>query len=190
MTGKTHQAIGIVTGLGWYLANTAPQYSPATLGAVIIGAHFGALLPDLDQAAANIYDSIPFGHSVGKLTSRAGLGHRNLTHSFLGIAIFGLLVYKLIGIFPEYWEIDHSFLFYAFIIAYLSHLIADLITTEGIPLLFPYHKMIGLPPKPLDGVRIMSGQWFENLVIFPIVNIALVVLIIQKWEIIKKIVLK
>lgn len=190
MTGKTHQIIGIVTGLGWYLSKTNSQYSPATLGAVLIGAHLGALLPDLDQSAAELYDSVPFGHTIGKVTSKVGLGHRNLTHSILGVAIFGFFAFKLIGLFPEYWGIDKNFLFLAFIIAYLSHLIADSITTEGIPLLFPYHKMFGLPPKPLEGIRIMTGQWFENLIIFPLINVALIILIIEKWAIIKTIVLK
>jgi hypothetical protein len=51
------------------------------------------------------------------------------------------------------------------------------VTAEGIPVLFPYQRMYGIPPRPFQGVRIITGKWFENLVVFPLVNILFVVIV-------------
>lgn len=190
MTGKTHQIIGITAGLGWYLTKVPANYNPATLAAVVVGAHIGALLPDADQSAGDIYNSLPFGHSVGKVTSKIGLGHRNITHSLLGVVIIGFLFYKLFFIFPSYWGIDTNILFTSFMIGYVAHLVSDALTVEGIPIFYPYHKMLGFPPKPLDALRIETGHWFENLVIFPLINVALIALVVSKWNMIHRILFK
>jgi len=76
------------------------------------------------------------------------------------------------------------------VISYASHLLADSFTVEGIPILYPWHRNFGIPPKPLEGIRIQTGEWFENLIIFPIINIALIVLVFGNWDNIKTILLK
>jgi membrane-bound metal-dependent hydrolase YbcI (DUF457 family) len=50
-------------------------------------------------------------------------------------------------------------------IGFISHLLADSITEEGVPLLFPISFKFGFPP--IKSWRIVTGKWFENLVIFP-----------------------
>jgi hypothetical protein len=50
---------------------------------------------------------------------------------------------------------------------------ADMFTEEGVPLLFPLEYHFGIPPDPFQKVRIKTGRWFENLVVYPVVNIAL-----------------
>ena len=191
MTGKTHQIAGITAGLGWFLTQAPPAYGPATLAAVLVGSSIGALLPDIDQPAAEIWDKIPIvGHTAGKITSKAAFGHRNLTHSILGFVLIGLLTHRIVFKFPDYWGIDKMILFVAVMISYGVHLLADAFTVEGIPLLFPWQRNFGLPPKPLEGIRIQSGKWFENLIIFPAVNIVLIVLIITYWNSIKAILFK
>lgn len=185
MTGKTHQILGLTAGLGYYLISTNPVYSPATLGAVIVGSHLAALVPDIDQPFSKIWDLIPFaGHTAGKIANTF-LEHRNLTHSIIGFVAVGYLIHLLIFSFPNYWGINHTTLFFACLIAYLSHLLADMFTVEGIPLLFPYQAMMGIPPKPFEGIRIQTGKWFENLVIFPAINLILIVLLISDWSKIK-----
>lgn len=189
MTGKTHQILGLTVGLGYFFSVTPPEYGPATLGAVLVGSHLFALLPDLDQPAAKIWDSLPFGRTVGQMVDPF-IKHRNISHSILGFGLVGLVIYILLKYFPVYWEINTFIVLESSLAAYLSHLLADMITVEGIPLLFPYTKMIGLPPKPFEGIRIITGKWFENMVIFPILNLILILLIWIKWEEIKLVLFK
>jgi membrane-bound metal-dependent hydrolase YbcI (DUF457 family) len=65
----------------------------------------------------------------------------------------------------------------AFILGYLSHLIADMFTESGVPLLFPLGYHFGIPPAPFEKARIKTGRWFENLVVYPIVNILLILVV-------------
>lgn len=189
MTGKTHQMLGITVGLGWYLSQASLSYNPATLGAVLVGSHLAALLPDLDQPAAEIWDSVPFGHTVGRVADPF-FKHRNISHSIMGFMLVGVLLYKLFSLFPEYWGIDQTMLLTACLIAYGSHLFADMFTVEGVPLFYPWKKMFGIPPKPFEGVRIMTGKWFENLVLFPILNIILIAVVWGSWDKIKMVLFK
>lgn len=189
MTGKTHQLIGITLGLGYYLTIVKPEYAPATLAAVLVGSHLASLMPDLDQSAAEIWNSIPLGHVAGKVVDPF-IKHRNFTHSLLGILIFGYLIYSLLHLFPDYWGIHQNVVFVAMMISFGSHLLADMFTVEGIPLLYPYKGMMGIPPRPFQGIRIMTGKWFENLVLFPIINIVLLVFIISNWNLIKIVLFK
>ena len=184
MTGKTHQILGITAGLGYYLVLNQPTFSPATMGAIIVGSHFAALLPDIDQPAATFWNNIPLGKTAGKITDSI-FKHRNITHSLLGFALVGWGVYALINLFPDYWRIDRNITLAVFLVAYASHLLADMLTVEGIPLFFPWKRSFGLPPKPFHGLRIQTGKWFENLVIFPLLNILLIGLIYFYWSIIK-----
>ena len=190
MTGKTHQIIGITLGLGAYLTMSQPQYGPATLGAVLAFSSIGALLPDLDKASAEFWHSFPIvGHAAGKIVDPF-ISHRNITHSIIGTVLAGTGFYFLLKYFPSYWGIDTHLVLISSIIAYTSHLLADSFTVEGIPLLWPIKWMAGIPPKPFDGIRIVTGKWFENLIIFPIANIALIYLIISNWSTIRLILFK
>jgi len=181
LTGKTHQALGITTGMGWFLIYSNPSYAPATFASVAVGAHLTALLPDIDQPAGALWQKLPFGKMLGKL-SDPFLAHRNITHSLLGFGLIGLGLYELIKLFPSYWGIDTHILSLACMVSYASHLVADMLTEEGIPLFFPFGYMFGIPPKPFQDIRIKSGKWFENLIIFPAVNIALIALVISHWR--------
>src|SRR3989337_2212253 len=102
MTGKTHQVIGITSGLTYYLISATPSYNPATFGAVLAFSFLGSLLPDIDTGAGEIWHYIPFGHTANKIVDPF-LKHRNITHSFLGAILIGIGMYFLLRTFPEYW---------------------------------------------------------------------------------------
>ena len=189
MTGKTHQSIGLLAVTSYYLSSTSIQYSPATLGAALVCSYFGALLPDIDQPAAKLWQDLPFGRTLGKL-SDPFLEHRNITHSILGLIIVGVGAYELTKTLPAYWGINPKITFFSLMIAYISHLLADMFTQEGIPIFYPYHRMFGIPPKPFQSVRIMTGKWFENLIVFPVINIAIIILIYSNWDKLKIILFK
>lgn len=180
MTGKTHQVIGLTTGLAAYLYLVPASYNPATLAWVCVASSLGALLPDIDTPAARIWQALPFGRVAGEMVSPF-LQHRNLTHSLLG---FGLVAWVSLILFhhvPSYWGVDTLRVWLAGLVAYASHLLADALTVEGIPLLFPYQHSFGIPPRPFEGLRIETGRWFENLVVFPLVNLFLIGLIYLNW---------
>lgn len=180
MTGKTHQVIGQTTGLITFLSLSSGSYNPATLAFTLVASSVSALLPDIDQPTSRLWHAIPFGHVAGEAVDPI-LKHRNVSHSLLGAIILGVLFYWLLSLMPSYWGVNTEIVFWVFTASYLSHLLADMVTVEGIPLLFPYQGMIGIPPKPFQGIRIMTGKWFENLVLFPIVNLALLIVIISNW---------
>lgn len=69
------------------------------------------------------------------------VGHRTLTHSLLGVAIFVLLARLLLGGFPN--------LFLALIAGYTSHVFADALNTRGVPLLWPMGRPFRLLPGGL-----------------------------------------
>jgi len=189
MLGRTHQIIGLAAGVGYYLAKADPVYAPATMAAVIVASSIGSLIPDLDRSTASVWEKIPYGKIFGKVVDPF-IDHRSFSHSLFGLAIFGYLLFLLLSQFPSYWGVDTHFVLISFLIAYSSHLVADMVTVEGIPLFFPYPKFVGIPPKPFEGARIITGKWFENLIIFPVANIIFLIIIFSSWQKINDIFLK
>lgn len=133
--------------------------------ASIVGNIVGATLPDLDQSTNRLWDFLPGRDFAGKLLKPLFLGHRNLTHSLLGI----FLTYKILEIVlprvlnPDY--VNSDIVFAAMIIGYISHLVGDALTKDGLPLLFPLKWRFGFPP--IAALRITTGKWLENIVILP-----------------------
>jgi len=107
-----------------------------------------ALLPDVDSDEATIRQvtgTARSGGCFGRLLS-VGVtllgGHRGaLTHSLLAWLVASLVA----GVYFR-----GSMLFVTFALGYLSHLVADALTMEGVPLLWPiYRKRIRLLPALL-----------------------------------------
>jgi membrane-bound metal-dependent hydrolase YbcI (DUF457 family) len=189
MTGKTHRTVGLLAGTAYFLSTAPSNYASATLGGVIVASYVGSLIPDADDASADIWESLPLGHTFGKITDPF-LPHRGISHSLVGVALYAVILHYLLCLMPAYWGIYVLPVTISSTVAYASHLLADSFTVEGIPLLWPLKHKFGIPPKPFDGIRIQTGEWFENLIIFPIANIALIVLIIPYWQKIKSLILK
>ena len=143
----------------------------------------GASVPDLDTPTGGLWEKVPAGSVIGRLVHPIFIGgHRHLSHSFIGMGIFVWLFGLLLNILPlnsEFLILNSTNIFAAFILGYSSHLFADSLTEEGVPLLFPIDYHFGIPPNPFEKVRIKTGQWFENLVVYPIVNIAIIVIAVN-----------
>lgn len=165
MTGRTHDAIAFAS-----LITIATLYPPASLNlstaaAAVVGNIVGGTFPDIDQASNRLWDMLPFGDNMGKVFRRVFMGHRTLTHSFLGIFIFTNLFQFVIPRLFNPAFIDGQILFYSIMIGYISHLLGDAVTKEGLPLLFPLNIKFGIPPVRF--LRLTAGGWIENLVILP-----------------------
>jgi inner membrane protein len=172
MTSRTHDV-----GAFAALATAAVLYPPtdlraATVIVALIANIVGALLPDLDQASNRLWDLLPGGNLVGKVLKKLFLGHRTLSHSILGVAIVYEITIRLVPKLFNATFVDPVIIIYAVLIGYLSHLVLDSITEEGIPLLFPAKWKFGFPP--IKFLRIKTGHWVENLVIFPLLCIYVV----------------
>lgn len=165
MVAKTHNAIALAS-----LVTIAGMFPPnnlnlTTLVGVIIGNNIGGLIPDMDTSGNYLWGLLPQGHILGKFLRKIFYKHRTITHSLLGT----FLVYKFFDyILPKLFNdsfIDPSLILASIMIGFISHLFADSLTEEGIPLLYPIPLTFGIPP--IRKVRIKTGHWFENWIIFP-----------------------
>jgi inner membrane protein len=135
----------------------------------------GSSVPDLDTPTGGLWHKIPAGSIISRIVHPAFIGgHRHLSHSIIGIGIFTGLFYlllKLIHLDPVIQ--NFNFIMQAFVVGYIAHIFADMFTEEGVPLLFPFDYHFGIPPNPFEKVRIKTGHWFENLIVYPLVNLAI-----------------
>ncbi len=182
MTYKTHVSVGLTFSAIVFLLVYKIEFSPILIILLIISTVVGSSAPDLDTPTGELWDKIPAGSVVSKVVSPVFIGgHRHLSHSFLGLlilsAIYLLILEGLFSWIPLFSGINIGLVFLAFIIGYGSHLFADMFTEMGVPLLFPLGYHFGIPPDPLGMMRIKTGHWFENLIIYPTANIALLVIV-------------
>jgi len=172
MTARTHDAIAFASLISFSVIVPPDNLNLYTLFAAVIGNVVGALVPDMDQAGNRLWDLLPAGDSLGKIFRRIFYKHRTITHSLLGfVAIFKLLGWLL----PKFLNpsfIDPNIVFTSIMVGYISHLVADSLTEEGLPLFFPFKLKVGFPP--ISSWRIKTGGWFENLVVLPATGVYLV----------------
>lgn len=140
----------------------------------------GTLLPDIDQASNRLWDLLPGGDFLGEILKDLFLAHRTLSHSILGLT----LVY-----FGGWWIIPKIFnanfvntgiVFDALLIGYISHLLLDGLTEEGLPLLFPIKWKIGFPP--IKKLRVNTGKFTEKWIVFPLILIFTVWITVSNWK--------
>lgn len=165
MTARTHDLFAFAT-----LVTTTALFPPnsvslPTLMTSLVGNIVGGLIPDMDQASNKLYDLLPGSDFTGKVVGKLFMGHRNISHSLLG----GYLLYKLLEfVLPRLVNthyVDPHILLVAIMLGFASHLLADSITREGIPLFFPFSVKIGFPPFKF--LRVTTDSWVEHLVVLP-----------------------
>jgi membrane-bound metal-dependent hydrolase YbcI (DUF457 family) len=119
MRALTHLAFAGLTGVlaAGFGAN------PGVAGAAALAA--GSLLPDIDSQHSGL------GRMIKPLSGRLErrFGHRTLTHSFLGILIFGILTSWLLWLYPPIWI--------WLLVGVFTHLLIDTANVTGVPLLYP-----------------------------------------------------
>jgi inner membrane protein len=161
MLKTSHALIGAATG-----AVTASLMSRQPLAGAAIGAVAG-LLPDVDHPEATIGKLLPaWWH---RLTP----GHRGPTHTLWWCALVGVLAHLLANwvAAPLHGAPASPLWGMVTFTGSLSHVLADGLTTEGIPLLWPFSRhrlrLLGWASFPTGSLReqlvtaviVLVGVW-------------------------------
>src|SRR3569623_1726313 len=126
MTARTHD-LAAITFLGIVVVSQPlPTISLATAIVAVFANLVGGVTPDFDQPTAPLWRNLPIGRYFGKIFDDLTGGHRFLTHSILGLALFGLLAHLLlVFLHPIMQSVDIRLVWWAFMIGMLSHLVMD-----------------------------------------------------------------
>ncbi len=165
MTGRTHD-LAAFTSLSFIIATTPLTQISLATAAVALSANFiGGLAPDIDQTTADLWHRIPLGSVFGRLVSPLLGGHRFISHSIAGIFLFGFLTRYFLTAISGVLLVDMNIVWFSFMVGYISHLVMDTFTKEGVPWLFPIPVKFGIPP--FKALRIKTGGLIEKAVVFP-----------------------
>lgn len=170
MTGRTHDLAAFTALNVIFISQPLSAFSVATAFGAIGACFIGGLAPDFDKSTSDFWDKIPAGSLLGKLISPLIGTHRHISHSLIGLVLFGVGVKYLLNFASGTILVNMDIVWFGFMIGIVSHLIMDTLTTEGIPWLFPLSFHIGFPP--LREYRVKTGGVVEKFVIFPLLLIA------------------
>lgn len=165
MTGRTHDlaAFTLLTASVAYLPLT--EMTLAT-GIVAFSANMlGGLAPDIDQTTSSVWGKFRFGRLLSGIISPLFGKHRFISHSILGVIIFGVGTRFLLNIIGEVVLVDMQIVWFAFMLGFFSHLLTDMLTRDGIPILFPIPFRFGFPP--IKKFRLKTNGFTEKSIIFP-----------------------
>ena len=169
MTGRTHD-VAAFTAIN-YIVATFPLFH-VSFGTVFIAFTanlIGGLTPDIDQPTAALWHKLPGGTLYSRLITPFLGGHRYISHSILGILLFGFFAREALQLSSHTLVVNDTVVWWSFMIAYISHLIMDTFTKEGVPWLFPIPIKFGIPP--FSFLRIKTGGMLETYTIFPLLLI-------------------
>lgn len=181
--GTTHQLVALLSAL-WLLTLYPVSLTPLLAVLAILAVMIGALTPDLDQPAANLFRRTIGGKVIHKLFTAFSGGHRHFTHSLLGIiAIGALLRWGIFELVQPTYHPQALVLWYAFMIGYISHPIADTLTDRGVPWLWPLSWDIKVPPGP-EELRVTTDSFVEKILVRGALIIAMTFLVVAHWPIV------
>ena len=166
MTARTHDVAALTLLTAFVLVSPPESLTISTALIAVLANQLGGIAPDIDQPTAPLWRNLPVGRYVGKVFGALVGGHRFLCHSILGLALFGVVAMMLLQFLaPTMPSIDSNFVWLAFMIGMVSHLLMDSLTKEGVPWLLPLPFKFGFPP--VRAWRITTGKWVETRVGLP-----------------------
>lgn len=166
MTGRTHDLAAFTLLNATLVYYQFPHMTLAT-AVVAFGANMiGGLLPDIDNATSDIWDKVRGGSILAMIVKPLIGGHRLISHSIIGMAIAGFLLKQFLFAISHVLVVDMNIIWWSIMIGYVSHLIADSLTTEGVPWLLPIRIRFGFPPVKF--LRIKTGGLLEHFFVFPV----------------------
>lgn len=165
MTGRTHD-LAAFTALTITISVIPIGHMTLATALVAIGSNMlGGLAPDIDQSTGALWKKVRFGSILGKIAYPIFGGHRNISHSLLGILFFGIAAKFILTLISSVLIVDMNIVWWAFMIGVVSHLIADTFTHSGVPWLFPLPTNFGIPP--IKALRFHTGSFIEKGIVFP-----------------------
>jgi len=128
MTAANHVVGGLaITGVIGSLMGINILEQESYIGVTI----FAALLPDIDHTKSPIGKLFyPIAKGINKR-----YGHRTITHTLAALILLWAIVSTITNSY--YGTTDYGTIFF---IAYLSHLLLDMMTIQGVPLFYPFIK--------------------------------------------------
>ncbi|NKI75562.1 metal-dependent hydrolase [Dickeya sp. CFBP 2040] len=150
MTAEGHLLFAVASAIFAKKAELSPALATGDWWHIIPAAMLTALLPDIDHPKSILgqrlkWISVPIARLCG---------HRGFTHSLLAIFIG---IYIIRTRLPAGWPLPGD-VYHAMIVGYLSHIVADMLTTAGVPLLWPCRWRFRLPILNSD-----KGNQLERL---------------------------
>jgi inner membrane protein len=177
---RTHDTAALAALLLVTLVIPLPVLNLSTVLLALLANQIGGIVPDIDQPTAPLWRNLPIGKYLGRLVGNSLGGHRFLTHSILGVVLFGFLARALLGyLTPLLNHANTGFIWWAFMIGMISHLLLDSFTKEGVPLFLPLPVKVGLPP--LKKLRITTGKNLEKLIILPLLLVVVLYLVASNY---------
>jgi len=170
MTGRTHDMAAFTALAFIALTQPLPQISLATGITAVFANMIGGIAPDIDQPTAPLWRNLPVGGVFGRVFRVVSGGHRFIFHSILGIILFGFAWHYFLQILqPSFPQVDLNIIWWSFMIGFVSHLVMDTFTKEGVPWLLPIPVKFGIPP--IKDFRVLTGGFIERFIIFPVLII-------------------
>ncbi len=166
MRGPTHALAGATTAILFYEFNI-PHHFPIILLSAVAG--FSALVPDLDNSESTIENIQVWGVKPLKLPAffiDKLFSHRGFLHSLMAVVF---LIFILLGFFPS---LPREFVI-AISLGYLSHLVTDALTPQGIPWFYPIQWRSTLLPRVLC---ITTGSFMETIFFVGLLTVYLIFL--------------
>lgn len=166
MTSRTHDLAAFTALSLVVVLHPLRTITLSTALISILANQIGGIAPDIDQPTAPFWRNLPIGGVFGRIIDKLLGGHRFITHSLLGLALFAVLSKLLLNfLHPVLPHTDINVVWVAFLIGMVSHLIMDTFTKEGVPWLLPLPIKFGFPP--IKKLRVTTGKKIETLIIFP-----------------------
>jgi len=167
MIARTHDVAAITLLAAVVLSQPLHSVTIATAVTALIANQLGGIAPDIDQPTAPFWRNLPVGGIFGKFIGKMMGGHRFLSHSLVGLVLFGVAAELLLSLLhPIMPKVDTELVWWAFMIGVFSHLIMDSFTKEGVPWLLPIPIKFGIPP--LRRLRVTTGKAVEHFVVLPV----------------------
>ncbi len=160
MTGEGHIIFAIASAIFAKRAELTPVLAQADWWHLVPSALLTCLLPDIDHPKSLLGQRLRW---LSQPIARA-FGHRGFTHSLLAVAaglwLFQINLPKSSPILPDVLQ--------GLTLGYLSHIVADMLTPAGVPLLWPCRWRFRLPI-----LRSQKGNQLERVLCLGLVGYAL-----------------
>lgn len=186
MTGPTHRQYSIcfayITLMLFYTIGVRNINYYMSIPIVLMAAKAGALFPDVDHAWSNVRDKTVINKIINTLIHITGGKHRSWqTHSLDICVAYSLASWLVPNILYSNGSVSMInkevmlLLLTGFASGWISHMVADMLTSDGVRLFFWCKFKVKLVPKKIGPLRFNTGHEWEafNYKLMKISGIAL-----------------